>query len=252
MLLQGTNDSLFSILGSDGIYEFFELVLMSIVVTFFAYISIQFLKRSRRKEGFEVEKKLSLGYCFFMLSLAVGYGAYVLDRMWRFLFGERFFQTHDHSLLNRDYFLVTFFGMSLGFIFLSYVIEKHVLNRKVIVAWICTAGLVYTALLRFLESLILPISEEITGYLGIISYLVLMIVFVLLIVIYIKIARMAPTRSDIWNRAVAFIIGILIMVLMLVVGNNQLSNQGGFYTILGPIITLISVFIMYYGLSRSE
>ena len=252
MLLQDESDSIFSIMGEDGIVEYFELVLMSIVVAFFAYISIQFLKRSRRKEGFEVEKKLSLGYFFFMLSLAVGYGAYVMDRMWRFLYGFRFFGTNDNSILNRDYFLVTFFGLSLGFIFLSYVIQKHVLNQKVVVSWICGFGLIFTIFLRPIEAWLWPISEDISKNIGIVSYAVIAVVFVLLIAIYVKIAKMSPPKSDLWNRSVGFIVGACIMVAMLIIGNNQLTKEGGIFPIFGPIITLAAVFIMYYGLSRSE
>lgn len=240
------------VFGEAGVYDFFELVFMAIVVAFFAYISGQFLKRSRRKEGFEIEKKLSLGYCFFMLSLAVGYGAYVLDRMWRFLFGTRFFATNDDSALNRDYFLVTFFGMGLGFIFLSYVIERHVLNRKVVIGWICAAGLVFTIFLRPLEAFLMPISDDVAKNIGYASYAVIAVVFIMLVAIYVKIARMSPPRSDLWNRSVAFIIGACIMVGMLTVGNNQLNKEGGIVQIFGPIVTLVSVFVMYYGLSRSE
>ncbi|MBN2152076.1 MAG: hypothetical protein JW839_11555, partial [Candidatus Lokiarchaeota archaeon] len=121
--------TIFELKGADGIFEFFELALMFLVVAFIIYAGAQFFARIRDKEAFEVEKKLYLGYSMFFVALGIGYGAYVVDRIWRYLFNDRLFTDYDEFAFH-DYMLVTFFGMSIGFIFLTYVVEKHILSRK--------------------------------------------------------------------------------------------------------------------------
>ncbi|MHA1370777.1 MAG: hypothetical protein ACTSWN_04940 [Promethearchaeota archaeon] len=235
--------------------ELTELLLMAITVAFFLYISLEFFQKSRFKESFEVERKLNVGYGLFFGSLAIGYGAYVIDRISRFLTGDRLFATADYSALSRDYFLVTFFGMSAGFIFLSHVIERYILNRKKpYVMVLCIVGFGYTAALRFIEHALLNTAPDIVPYLGYISYLTISLVLVIIIVIYIKIAASAPVRSDLWNRSVAFVVGLMLMIAMLIVGNNQLSKSPPFFmgNIIGPIITLIALFIMRYGFSKAK
>ena len=249
-VLQQDPMTFFDAMGVEGIEEFFELLMMFIVVSFFIFVALQFAKRSRKKEGFEVQKKLSLGYCFYFLSMAISYAAYLLDRTWRFLFGpdERFFARRPDSILSFDYFLVMFFGMSLGFAFLSYVIEKHVLNRRVVLAWVCLFAVIFTIALRPLEDAVMPFSPDVAKYLGIVLFAAVAMVIVMLVVIYIKIASMSPAGSELWNRSIAFIIGTSIMVVIMVVGVRQFS----IFPTFGPIIALASLFIMNYGLSRSE
>lgn len=247
MLYQGS-DSVLAIMGVEGVEEFFELVVMTIVVVFFVHVALQFARRSRRKEAFEVEKKVSLGYCFYFLSLAISYGAYHLDRTWRYLFGDRFFMRRPDSLLSFDYFLVMFFGLNLGFVFLTYVIEKHVLNRRVVLSWVCIAGVVFTVLLRPIEAVLLPVSPAVAKHVSVILFVFLALVLVLLVIIYVKVASMSPPRSDLWNRSVAFLIGTGIMVVIMVVGVRDVS----IFPTFGPFLALASLFIMQYGLSRAD
>jgi hypothetical protein len=243
--------TIFDIKGIDGIFDFFELMLMALVVAFIIYAGAQFFSRSRDKEAFEVEKKLYLGYSLFFIALGVGYGAYVLDRMWRFLFDHRLFQEHN-ELAFHDYMLVTFFGMSVGFVFLTYVVEKHILSRKPVIAIICFFGFVYAIILRPLEFWMLTIDPDIAEYLGFVAYVFIVIVFIMLFVIYVKICSSAPVRSDLWKRSLAVLFGLTILVLFLTVLNNQLSNEGGFVGWLGPIFSLVGLFLTKYGLSKGK
>nr|MDO8084441.1 hypothetical protein [Candidatus Sigynarchaeum springense] len=255
--------SILDVWGISSVMDFFELVLMSIVVAFFLYYGINFVKKSRSREAFEVEKKLNIGYGFFFIGLAIGYGSYVLDRIGRFFtqkLGEegRLFEKDSFygisSAINRDYILFSFIGLGIGFIFLSYVVEKYILSRKLILTWICIGGFFYSIALRFIEVAVQQVEPDIVKYLGYIIYGVLALVLIMLLLLYGKIAKSSPIRSDLWNRSIAFIVGVLIMVVMLIFGNNQLSKGDDFIgeNLLGPIITLVALFIMNYGFGKSK
>nr|MDO8115793.1 hypothetical protein [Candidatus Sigynarchaeota archaeon] len=257
------NESLFSLLGIDNVMQFFELVLMAIVVNYFLYYGVNFFKKSRDRSSFEIERKLNVGYGFFFIGLAFGYGTYVADRIGRFYTqtstddGRLFFRDTEYgivSAINRDYILLTFIGLGIGLIFLAFVVEKYILNRKVILAWITTAGFVFSIALRPIELAFYPVAPDVVEYLGYIIYAILLLVLVLLLVLYGTIAKNAPPRSDLWNRSISFIVGILLMVVMLMVGNNQFSRADDFIgeNLLGPIITLAALFIMNYGFSKKK
>ncbi len=243
--------TIFDLKGSDGIFEFYELILMFLVVAFILYAGAQFYGRIRDKEAFEVEKKLYLGYAFFFIALGIGYGAYVLDRAGRYLFNHRLFTDYDQFAFS-DYMLVTFWGMSIGFIFLTYVVEKHILSRKPVVAIICLCGFGYSVALRPLEFYMLTVDEDVASYLGYGAYLMIVLVFIMLFVIYVKICASAPKMSDLWKRSLAVLFGLTILVLFLTVANNQLSNEGEFISWLGPICSLAGLFLTKYGLSKGR
>ncbi len=258
-------ETLFSLLGVEHVMQFFELVLMAVVVNYFLYYGMNFFKKSRDRSAFEIERKLNVGYGFFFIGLAIGYGTYVADRIGRFYTqsstdnGRLFWQDSDYgvgfvSAINRDYILLTFVGLGIGLIFLAYVVEKYILNRKVVLAWITTGGFVFSILLRPIELAIFPVYPEVVEYLGYVIYAVLLLVLVMLLLLYGTIAKNAPPRSDLWNRSISFIIGILLMVVMLMFGNNQLSRGDDFIgeNLLGPIITLAALFIMNYGFSKKR
>lgn len=243
----------------DGVMVFFELVLMTIVVNYFLYYGISFLLKNRRSDIFEVEKKLNLGYGLFFIGLAFGYGFYVVDRISRYFTPDRIFLTDTDygitSIINRDYILFTFIGLGVSFVFLAYVVEKYILNTKVILTWITIFGLGFTVALRFIEVAFYSAAPEIVENLGFISYGVMLLVLIMLLILYGKIIKSSPKGSDLWKRSIAIIVGLLLMVIMLIAGNNQLSNmldEGIGLNLLGPIITLISLFIMNYGFSRKD
>ncbi|NMC04469.1 MAG: hypothetical protein GYA24_04615 [Candidatus Lokiarchaeota archaeon] len=251
MITQVPEPSIVDLKGIDAAFDFFELMLMAIVVAFIIYAGAQFFSRSRDKNAFEVEKKLYLGYSLFFIALGLGYGAYVLDRMWRFLFGFRLFMERPDFAFH-DYMLVTFFGMSIGFIFLTYVVERHILSRKPVVAIICFIGFIYSIMLRPLEFWMMTIDEDIAEYLGYVAYIFIVLVFIMLFVIYVKICASAPVGSDLWKRSLSVLIGLTILVLFLTLLNNQLSLRGGFIGWLGPIISLAGLFLTKHGLSKEK
>ncbi|MFX0098393.1 MAG: B-box zinc finger protein [Candidatus Hodarchaeota archaeon] len=240
-----------------------ELALMTVVCAFYFYFAFKFLSRFMKKDLFNIERKLNLGYSLWFISLGAGYSAYTLDRMWDFLYDNRIFTRYefDHDLyksaLPSDYYIIIFFGLFLGSIFLIYVIEKHVLNKKVIIPWICVTAAVFTIILRPIEVGLLSIAPELVEYIGYILFISMALILIQILVVYIKIAKSAKNRSDLWNRAVAFVIGLIIEVVMLSSGNYQFSRGKlkelfiGSAT-LGPIITLIALSIMNYGFLRSK
>ncbi|MHA1794342.1 MAG: hypothetical protein ACTSVI_17025 [Promethearchaeota archaeon] len=253
MLFQNISD----IYGERAFFDLIELMLMGITVAFIFYYGSQFLRRSRDKDAYEVEKKLNIGYAMFFLSLALGYGAYVMDRVWRFIWGHRLFKadyTYD-TAFSSDYFIFIFSGLSIGIAVLTYVVEKYILSRKTpVVPIISMIGLIITIFIRQIEQMLLPISADVAAYIGYFAYGITLIVFIMLWVIYVKIAKAAPKGSDLWNRSVSFLIGITLMVVMLAGGNNQFSKADDFLGEgwIGPFITLASLFILQYGLSKAR
>ncbi|MHA1684661.1 MAG: hypothetical protein ACTSUE_27230 [Promethearchaeota archaeon] len=245
-------------LNSEAFYQLIELMLMGMCVGFFFFYSGQFFKRNRNKDAFEIERKLNVGYFLFFLALGLGYGSYVMDRVWRYVFGVRFFQQPSYdSAFSSDYFIPIFTFLSVGFIVLSYVVEKYILSRKrPIIFIICIIGLVLTLSIRFIEGALLPIIGEAVEYIGYVSYIIVLIVFIMLFTVYVKIAKAAPAKSDLWNRSVSFLVGITVMVIMLAGGNNQFSKEAapgtGYIAWIGPFLTLTALFILQYGLSKKS
>ncbi|MHA1368630.1 MAG: hypothetical protein ACTSRA_02780 [Promethearchaeota archaeon] len=269
ILQEEDKTTIYDLIGLEGVMEFFELVLMCIIVTFYLYHGLIFFMRFRNKELYEVERKLNLGYGFFFIGLTFGYGLFVADRIGRyfrggkrfFLTSEDYFGTEYTSAFNRDYILFTFIGLGMAFVFLSFVVEKYMLNRKrLIITYLCLSGWVFTIILRPLEVyVIFPHVPVLIEYLGYISYLILLIVYVLLFIIYVTIARNAPLRSDLWKRSVAFIVGLTTMMIFLIGLSNvftKASPEDWFYfpgvNLTGPICILISLFIMKYGFSKGK
>ncbi|MFX0099267.1 MAG: hypothetical protein ACFFCS_06760 [Candidatus Hodarchaeota archaeon] len=247
--------------------KFMENGLYLIMVAFFLYFGVTYLNKWRNKENFEVKRKLNLGYFFFFIALGIGVGIFTIDRIWQFLNnGNRLLLTAGYSAINRDYILFTLIGLDAGFVFLTYVVEKYILSRKVVLSWVCLAGLVLAIILRPLENyLVLSGNGDIAGYIGYLLYVVMALVLILLFVIYGKIAGSAPRGSDLANRSIAVIIGLLIIIAMLLGISNVFSdigwNQGlavleeefffGVHMI-GPGATIIGIFILNYGFSEKK
>jgi hypothetical protein len=256
------HQSVLDVKGIAGVMEFIEFLMMSVVLTFFLYYGVNHMKRFRDKGLFDTERKMSLGFSLFFISLFVGYGSYYVDRVVRFFLGKpgfegRIFLTDvDYgitSVINRDYMLFTFIEMGFCLVFLSYVVEKYLLSRRVVLMWICAAILAYTGALRFLEIALYHAFPEVVRNIGWIAYGGLLVVFILLLVLFGKIITIAPKRSSLWKSSVTFVIGFVIMVAMLLAGNNFFLKGDAFpgENAVGPVITLASVFLLNSGLTNA-
>jgi hypothetical protein len=264
--------------------KFMENAIYLILVAFFLFFGVIYLNKWRNKENFEVKRKLNLGYFFFFWALGIGVGIFAIDRVAQFIsevphdrwinsnvypgiFG--YTGTPEWSAINRDYILFTLIGLIAGFVFLTYVVEKYILSRKVILSWVCVAGLVLAIVLRPLETYLINSSggdiyndatwPDYVEFIGYILYAIMALVLILIFVIYGKIAGSAPRGSDLANRSVAVIVGLLVIIAMLLGLSNQFSGidpggDGFFYGVhmLGPAIALVGLFILNYGFTEKK
>lgn len=233
-----------------------EELLGTAVTTIMLVFAGKFLNKYLNKELFDVERKLDLGYGFFFTSLGIGYGIFSLDRLWQAIYGgTRLLGTPEYSGINRDYILITFIGICSAFIFLTFILEKYILNRKPKVFLLCAITSIFGVFLRPIEIALLEIAPDVVEYIGYILWVVLAIVFILITIAYGKIIKSSKKGSDLWKRSIAFLVALYILIVTLVgLGNifHDMVDKLPGLNLLSPIILIIGLFIMNYGFLRGK
>ncbi|MHA1731128.1 MAG: hypothetical protein ACTSU5_04260 [Promethearchaeota archaeon] len=237
-------------------WGFAELVAMLLSVVAHFILGGKFLLSSRSNEKIESLRRVEQGYGAWFISIGLGYGTYVLDRFWRFFYeGNRFFTSYEDRVINRDYLLISFLFLAIAFTFLTFVIDKYLLNRqKPVLSFLCVALIALAILLRPLETAFYDPDDPpglVSDVLGYVLYAGIAIVLITIVGLYVSVAKSSPEGSALRKKAVTAVLGIILWVSMLMFGNNQFDKAGWFpgVELLGPVVTIVALLVLNYSFS---
>ncbi|MHA1872229.1 MAG: hypothetical protein ACTSXF_14890, partial [Promethearchaeota archaeon] len=142
-------------------YIMIAFILVSIMIGLYIYFGFNFIWKGKQSKN-EAQKSYYKGLGAFIITVALSESVYLVDYMWRVLYGYRIFrEMSDYSevighnvdtMFQSDYYIVVFMLLSIGLMFLTLPVEKYLLARKRKVLTISSAVVFPAPLLaRYLE-----------------------------------------------------------------------------------------------------
>jgi len=207
-------------------------ILISIMLSLYLYFGFDFISKSRKSKN-PAQKSYYKGLGIFIVSVAISESIYLIDYIYRVLYGRRIFHTiadyetllgiHIHTLFTGDYFVLIFMLLAFGLIFLASPLEKYLLGRKR-KPLTFTSGLVIPLPLiaRFLELNLYNWTRIeviqgtrnyiITSLLWLVNVGVIFIAILILFSLYLKMGAAAPEGSKLRKKSKQIVFGLIFWI----------------------------------------
>jgi len=259
-------------------FEFIAFISVYVMLGLFIFFGFKFIHDSRGFEKGTAQRAYFAGLGLFIISICLGQGIYLTDLAYRAYMDQRIFLTLSQkgfnwrsivgyeleSLMDRDYYIVTFTALIISLSFLMKPLEKFMLRRETpIITYINRIFIPIPVIIRVLEVNfyawfgIKVVSGSIIYYilsgLWIAVIGVMVISVAILIGLYFKMGVSAPKGSAIKRKSFLIIIGYLLWLITIFLTATIFREiEGGdwyFFPVI-PILLLLSLKCISSGFKR--
>lgn len=270
------------ILGMDDIFFYENIGYLSVYVMLglISIFGIKFILNGYKLEKNNAQREFFIGFGFFIISVALGEGIYLLDLVFRTYTESRLFLPLSSegseyswqsivgyplaSLIDRDYYIVVFTFILISLSFLMRPLEKFMLRRKRKIFTILNQILIPAPLLiRILEVNLYSITGIkviegsipyyiFTGF-WLFTFGVIVISVSVLIGIYLKMGITAPKGSILKRKSLMIVLGIVIWLITIFSTANlfrQISSGDWYIIPVIPSLLLLTLLLLSYGFKR--